>query len=112
MEEIERRREERAVEASRRRFLEQTQVMQRQLPRPILPPSKPLSLPLDAATVVAAAVQQQLAQEEGTRITEEAKDAAVAAISEATSMTERVMVSGYWARSNCSPCVARGFPCR
>lgn len=91
MEEIERRRAERAAEASRRRFLEQTQVMQRQLPRPILPPPRPLTLSLDAANVVAAAVQQQLQQEEGTHITEEAKDAAVAAVSEAASMTERVM---------------------
>lgn len=93
MEEIEKRRAERAAEAARRRFLEQTQVMQRQLPRPILPPGRPLSSLLDPPAVVAAAVQQQLQQDEDTCITEEAKDAAVAAVSEATSLTERVMVS-------------------
>ena len=93
MEEVEKRRAERAAEAARRRFLEQTQVIQRQLPRPILPPLKPLSSSLDAAAVVAAAVQQQLQQDENTPITEEAKDAAVAAISEANSLTDSVMVS-------------------
>ncbi|KAL8449096.1 hypothetical protein Emag_003767 [Eimeria magna] len=91
MEEVERRRAERAAEAARRRFLEQTQVMQLQLPRPILPPAKPLTLPLDASTLIATAVQQQLQEAENTRITEEAKDAAVAAVSEASAMTERVM---------------------
>ncbi|OEH74297.1 myb-like DNA-binding domain-containing protein [Cyclospora cayetanensis] len=91
MEEVEKRRAERAAEAARRRFLEQTQVIQCQLPRPILPPLKPLCQSLDAATVVAAAVQHQLQQDEATYITEEAKDAAVSAISEATSLTERVM---------------------
>ncbi|KAL8443542.1 hypothetical protein Emed_006756 [Eimeria media] len=91
MEEVERRRAERAAEAARRRFLEQTQVMQLQLPRPILPPAKPLTLPLDASSLIATAVQQQLQEAENTRITEEAKDAAVAAVSEASAMTERVM---------------------
>lgn len=93
MEEVEKRRAARAAEAARRRFLEQTQVMQRQLPRPILPPSKPLSSSIDATAVVAAAVQQQVQQDEDTYITEEGKDAAVAAISEAASLTENVMVS-------------------
>lgn len=93
MEEVEKRRAARAAEAARRRFLEQTQVMQRQLPRPILPPSKPLSSSIDATAVVAAAVQQQVQQDENTYITEEGKDAAVAAISEAASLTENVMVS-------------------
>ncbi|KAL8435322.1 hypothetical protein ACSSS7_002575 [Eimeria intestinalis] len=95
MEEVERRRAERAAEAARRRFLEQTQVLQLQLPRPILPPAKPLTLPLDASTLIATAVQQQLQEAENTRITEEAKDAAVAAVSEASAMTERVMHDCY-----------------
>ncbi|CDJ56637.1 myb-like DNA-binding domain-containing protein, putative [Eimeria maxima] len=91
MEEVEKRRAQRAAEAERRRFLEQTQVMQQQLPRPILPPSKPLSASIDPATAVAAAVQQQLQQDDDTIITEDEKDAAVAAISEAASLTENVM---------------------
>ncbi|KAL8437342.1 hypothetical protein Efla_004300 [Eimeria flavescens] len=91
MEEVERRRAERAAQAARRRFLEQTQVMQMELPRPILPPLKPLSLAVDASSLIATAVQQQLQEDEKTRISEEAKDAAVAAVSEANAMTERVM---------------------
>ncbi|CDI78718.1 myb-like DNA-binding domain-containing protein, putative [Eimeria acervulina] len=91
MEEVERRRAQRAAEAARRRFLEQTQVMQRQLPRPILPPPKLLTSSIDAASAIASAVQQQLQQDDDTIITEEGKDAAVAAISEAAALTENVM---------------------
>ncbi|CDI84896.1 myb-like DNA-binding domain-containing protein, putative [Eimeria praecox] len=91
MEEVEKRRAQRAAEAERRRFLEQTQVMQQQLPRPILPPPKPLTPSIDAASAIAAAVQEQLQHDDDTVITDEGKDAAVAAISEAASLTENIM---------------------